>query len=225
MMAAKRKMRALMADWRRQRSFFEVADLVDSKGGSFNGLASADGGTTWTLNFTPNEGKLGPAAVAVSGAYTDLAGNAGQGSAALPISYFAAATATDGYLRGADIRLDVDDSGTVTAGIFDLAVSGRGTIFGTRYNHNLATVGNYQSKLVYGVDYKAYKSSLELFDVQLGNDITVHPISLGYQGTWVRVDGDANIGLSLLDHRDRMVMPARGQTVGKKTPIDRQWGN
>lgn len=90
------------------------------------------------------------------------------------------------------------DSGTVTAGIFDLAVSGRGTIFGTRYNHNLATVGNYQSKWVYGVDYKAYKSSLELFDVQLGNDITVHPISLGYQGTWVRVDGDANIGLALL---------------------------
>jgi hemolysin activation/secretion protein len=67
------------------------------------------------------------------------------------------------------------DSGTVTAGIFDLAVSGRGTIFGTRYNHNLATVGNYQSKLVYGIDYKAYKSSLELFDVQLGNDITLHP--------------------------------------------------
>ncbi|WP_443699984.1 ShlB/FhaC/HecB family hemolysin secretion/activation protein [Pseudomonas sp.] len=90
------------------------------------------------------------------------------------------------------------DSGTVTAGIFDLAVSGRGTVFGSRYNQNLATVGNYQSKLIYGVDYRAYKSSLELFDVQLGNDITVHPVSLGYQGTWVRVDGDANVGLSLL---------------------------
>lgn len=90
------------------------------------------------------------------------------------------------------------DSGTVTAGIFDLAVSGRGTVFGSRYNQNLATVGNYQSKLIYGVDYRAYKSSLELFDEQLGNDITVHPVSLGYQGTWVRLDGDANVGLSLL---------------------------
>ena len=65
------------------------------------------------------------------------------------------------------------DSGTVTAGIFDLAVSGRGTVFGSRYNQNLATVGNYQSKLIYGVDYRAYKSSLELFDVQLGNDIKI----------------------------------------------------
>lgn len=90
------------------------------------------------------------------------------------------------------------DSGTVTAGILDLAVSGKGSIYGTRYNQNLATVGNYQSKIVYGLDYKAYENSMEWFDVQLGNDITVHPVSIGYQGTWVRVDGDANVGLSLL---------------------------
>lgn len=90
------------------------------------------------------------------------------------------------------------NSGTVTAGIFDLAVSGKGYLYGTRYNQNLATVGNYQSKLVYGIDYKAYKSSLELEDVELGNDITVHPLSVGYQGTWVRVGGDANVGLALV---------------------------
>lgn len=90
------------------------------------------------------------------------------------------------------------DSGLVTAGIFDLAVSGRGSIFGTRYNQNLPTNGNYQSKIVYGLDYKAYKNSLELENVQLGNDITVHPISVGYQGTWVRLNGDANIAVSLV---------------------------
>ncbi|KFE54448.1 ShlB/FhaC/HecB family hemolysin secretion/activation protein [Pseudomonas syringae] len=90
------------------------------------------------------------------------------------------------------------DNGLVTAGIFDLAVSGKGTIFGGRYNHNLATDGNYQSKLVYGIDYKAYKNNLEAEDVQLGNDITVHPLSLGYQGTWVQLDGDANFGVTLV---------------------------
>ena len=89
------------------------------------------------------------------------------------------------------------DNGLVTAGIFDLAVSGKGTIFGGRYNHNLATDGNYQSKLVYGIDYKAYKNNLEAEDVQLGNDITVHPLSVGYQGTWVRLDGDANFAVTL----------------------------
>jgi hemolysin activation/secretion protein len=90
------------------------------------------------------------------------------------------------------------DNGLVTAGIFDLAVSGKGTIFGSRYNHNLATNGNYQSKIVYGIDYKAYKNNLEAQDVQLGNDITVHPLSVGYQGTWVRLDGDANFAVTLL---------------------------
>jgi hemolysin activation/secretion protein len=95
------------------------------------------------------------------------------------------------------------DSGMVTAGIFDLAVSGKGSIFGARYNHNLATDGNYQSKIVYGIDYKAYKNNLELEDaeqgnVQLGNDITVRPLSVGYQGTWVRLDGDANVAVSLV---------------------------
>jgi len=60
------------------------------------------------------------------------------------------------------------DSGTVTAGIFDLAVSGKGSVYGARYNRNLPTSGSYESKLVYGVDYKAYQSSVQLFGLELG---------------------------------------------------------
>jgi len=105
------------------------------------------------------------------------------------------------------------DNGLVTAGIFDLAVSGKGTIFGGRYNHNLATDGNYQSKIVYGLDYKAYKNNLEMEDVQLGNDITVHPFSVGYQGTLVRLDGDANFGVTLVHN-----IP--GGSRGKQSDFD-----
>lgn len=89
-------------------------------------------------------------------------------------------------------------SGTVTAGIFDIAVSGKGSLMGTRYNHNLATVGNYASKLVYGADYKAYQNSLQLQGSELGNDITVHPLSLAYQGQWTLATGDAAFSATLL---------------------------
>jgi hemolysin activation/secretion protein len=90
------------------------------------------------------------------------------------------------------------DSGTVTAGIFDIAVSGKGAIFGARYNHNLTPVGNYTSKLVAGIDYKAYKNNAELLGVQLGNDITVRPVSIGYQGNWASTGAEAGAALTLL---------------------------
>ena len=91
-------------------------DLVDSKGGSFGQLASSDGGTSWTVVFTPNGDRLGPASIQLSGAYTDVAGNAGSASSALAIGYAATATASDGYIRGGNIFLDVDRSGTVNSG-------------------------------------------------------------------------------------------------------------
>lgn len=106
------------------------------------------------------------------------------------------------------------DSGTVTAGIFDLAVSGKGSMYGARYNQNLPTAGNYESKLVYGVDYKEYKSSMRLLGVELGNDITVHPLSVGYQGSWALPNGDANIGVTLLHN-----IP--GGTRGRQADFDR----
>lgn len=92
------------------------------------------------------------------------------------------------------------DSGTVAAGIFDLAVSGKGSVAGARYNQNFARVGNYERKLVYGVDYKAYKSNVELqgLGLQLGHDVSVHPLSAAYLGSWTLSRGEANFGLTLL---------------------------
>lgn len=90
------------------------------------------------------------------------------------------------------------NSGTVSAGIFNIAVSGKGSVMGTRYNHNLATAGNYASKLVYGLDYKAYRNSMQLLGTELGNDVTVHPLSLAYQGAWTLAAGDAGFSATLL---------------------------
>ena len=82
------------------------------------------------------------------------------------------------------------NSGTVTAGVFDLAVSGEGSVFGARYNHNLLKVGDFDSKLIVGLDYKAFKNDISYLGTPLGSDVTVHPVSLTYTGNWA-VKNDA----------------------------------
>ncbi|WP_295994451.1 ShlB/FhaC/HecB family hemolysin secretion/activation protein [Rugamonas sp.] len=90
------------------------------------------------------------------------------------------------------------DSGTVTAGTFDLAVSGKGAVYGARYNQNLAKRGDYEAKLLYGVDYKAFKNNVELLGQQLGNDVTVHPLSVTYVGILGLPGGEASGSLTLV---------------------------
>ncbi len=89
------------------------------------------------------------------------------------------------------------DSGTVTAGLVSLAVSGKGRVWGVRYNQNLGKVKNYEPKLQYGMDYKAFINGVQFGSQELGHDVTVHPISIGYTGAWTLTQGEANIGLSV----------------------------
>ena len=89
------------------------------------------------------------------------------------------------------------DSGTVSAGIVDLAVSGRGTTAGARYNQNFGKRDNYEPKLVYGLDFKAYRNSLQFFGTELGTDVTVRPVSIAYIGTWRLESGEAGVGVTL----------------------------
>ncbi len=73
------------------------------------------------------------------------------------------------------------ESTSVLAGILTLPVSGRGTVFGARYNQNLARVGNYESALSYGIDHKAYRTAIDNLSI---GDVTVRPFSLTYSGSW-----------------------------------------
>ncbi|HYR25128.1 MAG TPA: ShlB/FhaC/HecB family hemolysin secretion/activation protein, partial [Aquabacterium sp.] len=73
------------------------------------------------------------------------------------------------------------DSGTINAGVFNLAVSGKGAVYGARYNQALDRRGDIDAKLAYGFDIKAFKSSVQLLGIELGNDVTVRPVSIGYQ--------------------------------------------
>ncbi|WP_332848331.1 ShlB/FhaC/HecB family hemolysin secretion/activation protein [Massilia sp. S19_KUP03_FR1] len=90
------------------------------------------------------------------------------------------------------------DSGTISAGIFDLAVSGRGATAGARYNQNFARRENVESSLVYGIDHKSYRNSVQLFGTELGADVTVHPLSVAYIGSWTLARGEAGVAVTLL---------------------------
>ena len=106
------------------------------------------------------------------------------------------------YERGDSIDLYASysniDSGAVTAGIFNLAVSGKGTVLGGRYNQILARRGSLDPRLVYGIDYKAYKNEVLFSGANLGNDITVHPLSLTYLAGAPLAGGEANLSLGLV---------------------------
>jgi hemolysin activation/secretion protein len=90
------------------------------------------------------------------------------------------------------------DSGTVAVGAFSVAVSGQGAVFGARYSHYLARHPGYEGKLLAGIESKAFRNSVVLLGQELGNDVTVHPLSVGYLGSWNSAQGDSGLALTLL---------------------------
>ncbi|NHZ93438.1 ShlB/FhaC/HecB family hemolysin secretion/activation protein [Massilia sp. CCM 8733] len=90
------------------------------------------------------------------------------------------------------------DSGAVTAGIFNLAVSGKGTVAGLRYNRTLARRGGLDPRLVVGLDHKAYKNSVLLAGQDFGNDVTVHPLSATYLASMGVKGGQASFSLGVV---------------------------
>jgi hemolysin activation/secretion protein len=75
----------------------------------------------------------------------------------------------------------------VSSGVIqgDISVSGSGLVLGARYSHFLPRVGeNYEHKVIYGADYRAYDNNVISGGVGLVPDITVHPLSVAYAGNW-----------------------------------------
>lgn len=87
------------------------------------------------------------------------------------------------------------DSGTVQ-GLFNVA--GAGTVFAGRYTHNLERMENYDHRILFGLDYRAYDNSdvrLLNSSVQFIPDITVHPWAVSYVGQLRRPDSDSLFSL------------------------------
>ncbi|HXF67278.1 MAG TPA: ShlB/FhaC/HecB family hemolysin secretion/activation protein [Burkholderiales bacterium] len=73
------------------------------------------------------------------------------------------------------------NSGTVQ-GLFD--VSGSGTIFAARWGYHLPKWREVEQKVTLGLDYRAFKNEVFFAGVGLVPDITIHPLSLTYSGTY-----------------------------------------
>jgi hemolysin activation/secretion protein len=73
-----------------------------------------------------------------------------------------------------------------------LTFSGKGAVYGLRYNQLLERRGEYSHRIVYGLDYRAYENDCTLGDFGAAGcgpaavDITVRPISLAYSGNWAK---------------------------------------
>jgi len=92
------------------------------------------------------------------------------------------------------------DSGAVNAGLFNLAVSGKGTVYGARYNQVLARRGSLEGRIVYGIDVKAFRNNVMFGDENFGNDVTVRPVSVGYVGSRAAPDGQTDFSVALLQN-------------------------
>ena len=86
-------------------------------------------------------------------------------------------------------------SGTL-AGLFN--VSGSGTILGARYNFHLPKFGEYEQRIAAGLDYRAFKNNVTLIGVGGGlvPDITIHPVSVTYNGLWRLSSSEIGINAS-----------------------------
>ena len=85
------------------------------------------------------------------------------------------------------------DSGSITAGVLNLQVSGKGSTFGARYNYTLPQWGDIASALTFGIDYRSYRNSIDLAGFQLGGDVVLHPLSLAWAGELALPSAVANL--------------------------------
>lgn len=76
------------------------------------------------------------------------------------------------------------NAGTIAAGPIDLAISGRGASLGVRYTLNLKRRGEYEHAFVFGLDEKKYLNNINAGTLALGNELTVRPWSVQYNGRW-----------------------------------------
>ncbi len=89
------------------------------------------------------------------------------------------------------------DSGVVSE-LFN--VRGRGTVAGLRYQRNLAPTAALRHRLSAGFEVRAFDNRVGVVgsDPNLLADVTVHPLSLGYAGTWTGPQQQAELSAAVV---------------------------
>lgn len=127
------------------------------------------------------------------------------------------------YSRGDSMDFIVASSdvsaGTTQTVAGPLAFSGRGTVYGLRYNKLLQRQGEYSHRIVFGLDYRAYDNNCELGNLGAAGcgpaaaDVTVRPLSVAYSGNWAKSGRISDFYLALSSN-------APGATHGKESDFN-----
>lgn len=100
-------------------------------------------------------------------------------------------------------------------------VSGRGSVFGIRFTQNLNRIGDYEHRLIYAADWRAYENNVRPVGGGQGivPDITVKPISLTYAGTYRESTAETNFYLGYTRNLPGGGDGGSGQYGGYETPV------
>lgn len=88
-------------------------------------------------------------------------------------------------------------SGPISVGPFDLHARGTGTALAARYNRHLRQIGDLESRLIFGIDHRAYSNDAPVSGVPVDHSIAVHPLSLAYAGRWLLDNAETTFHVSL----------------------------
>lgn len=82
-----------------------------------------------------------------------------------------------------------------------LIFSGKGQVYGLRYNHYLPRRGEFSSRLIFGLDQRQYDNTCTIGGAAIcgagGSDATVRPLNLAYTGQWLQPGALSDFNLSL----------------------------
>jgi hemolysin activation/secretion protein len=120
-------------------------------------------------------------------------------SASYRLPIYALGDSIDAFAAYSDV-----DAGTTQTTFGPLAFSGKGHVYGLRYNQLLARRGEYSHRIVYGFDWREYENACTLGSLgaagcgPTGASVTVRPASLTYYGNWSAPGRatDFNVGYS-----------------------------
>lgn len=114
------------------------------------------------------------------------------------------------------VKSDVN-AGTVAAGSSSLAITGRGSTFGGRYNWNLKRRGDYEHQAVFGYDEKAFINSVLSSGEELGSNVTLRPLSVAYNGRWLEPGSESAFNVLLVRN-----LPGSGNASQEAITASRQ---
>ena len=104
------------------------------------------------------------------------------------------------YRFGDSIDLFGGYSDVASGSINGTPITGKGSVFGARYNQELPRVGDYTHHFTYGVDYRLYQGIPLANGLAAAYPTTVMPLSLGYSGTWTVPAATSTIGFGVFQN-------------------------